>query len=621
MPERRIPLTISVTFGITVALLALILATLVSLSNSSNYNTLMLAFLIFLTIAMVTLSAIFVLYFVNEKENVRMRLAVKLGMTRVLAQTSKLSADTGQRALAAICEPFNFQLATIWRVDEKSKSLSQFCSWSSNSFHGDTNCVSGTILNADETSSLPVRVWTTATVQTIDDCRCEHDAYAQQATRTGLRWAVAFPVTFSTKVLAVVELFGDSKILRKKELFELLTAIGSDMGQFVQRTLIEAQRKISERQLEESENMFRQLANNVDDVFLFYKADESICAYVSPMFEKIYGLALEKQLEDKFAFLKVVHRDDRRSMLAYLNNISAPEMSEGIEFRVIHPDGSVHWIFGRLFPVFDVNGKLQEVYGISTDITQRKEAERTMKDFYSTLSHELRTPLSSIHASLRLMENGLSGPLTEKTSHLVAIARKESDRLIRMLNEILDAHKLEAGMLQFNPKPTDITSIVEPSVHAVKGIAEDKAIKIVKTIDWSESLFCDQDRIVQVLVNILSNAIKFSPPGGTVQLSITHTDEIVRFSISDEGQGIPKDKQHLLFRKFQQLGDSNGQTGTGLGLAISKEIVERHLGKIGVQSDAGAGSTFYFELPIKTELQKEPASTLSIASQRTSKAI
>ncbi|MBI2809448.1 MAG: PAS domain S-box protein [Candidatus Melainabacteria bacterium] len=596
MPARRIPITISVTFGITVALLALISATLVSYSQQH-------VFLIFLAIAMVSLSALFVLYFVNEKEHASSSLAVKLAVTKLLAQSSDLSTETGETALASICEPFDFQMATIWQIDESSNSLSKFCSWYSSSFQGNANFASSTVLNADQATTLPIRVWTTATIQTVDDFRCEHDTYAQQAIRTGLRSAVAFPITFSTKVLAVVELFSDSKILRKRELFELLTAIGSDMGQFVQRTLMEAQRKLSEQQLEKSEKMFRQLADNVDDVFLIYKANEPGSSYVSPMFEKIYGFAQEKQLKDKFAFLKVVHKEDRRSVHTYLNNL-ASDRPDGIEFRVIHPDRSVHWIFGRLFPALDANGKLLEIYGISTDVTQRKEAERTMKDFYSTLSHELRTPLSSIHASLRLMESGLAGPLTEKSSHLVAMARKESDRLIRMLNEILDAHKLEAGMLQFNPKPTEISSIVETSVHALKGMAEDKAIKIVKTIEWNKALLCDQDRIVQVLVNILSNAIKFSPNGGMVQLRVTHTDDTVRFSISDEGQGIPKDKQHLLFRKFQQLGESNGQTGTGLGLAISKEIIERHHGKIGIQSDAGAGATFYFELPTKTELTR-----------------
>jgi signal transduction histidine kinase len=181
---------------------------------------------------------------------------------------------------------------------------------------------------------------------------------------------------------------------------------------------------------------------------------------------------------------------------------------------------------------------------------------------------------------------------------VVAIGRKECDRLIRLINDLLDIDKMEAGMLKLSLTEVTTQELADIGVEAVKGMAQEYGVRIVKSVDWQGVIVCDQDRMIEVLTNLLSNAIKYSPEQGTVKLKVTKGESsMIRFSVTDSGAGIAKEQMHKLFRKFQQL-DGRKKGGTGLGLAIAKAIIEQHNGNIGVESEPGKGSTFWAELPM-----------------------
>ncbi|MBX9724308.1 MAG: PAS domain-containing sensor histidine kinase, partial [Candidatus Obscuribacterales bacterium] len=250
----------------------------------------------------------------------------------------------------------------------------------------------------------------------------------------------------------------------------------------------------------------------------------------------------------------------------------------------------------------DMKGR-KLITAIIRDISERKEAERRVSEFYSIVSHELRTPLTSIRGSLGLLEGGIAGELPLETQELVGIARESCDRLIRLINDILDLKKLEAGKFEFNKVESSPAALLSMTIASTEGMAKERSVRLESGWTTKQMIVADIDRLNQVLVNLVSNAIKFSPKNGVVELSATAGDGMVRFAVRDHGKGIAVSQQHKLFNKFQQVDSSDirEQEGTGLGLAICKAIVEQHGGSIGVDSDIGKGATFWFCVPVGSE--------------------
>lgn len=234
------------------------------------------------------------------------------------------------------------------------------------------------------------------------------------------------------------------------------------------------------------------------------------------------------------------------------------------------------------------------------DISERQASEKRVSEFYSTVSHELRTPLTSIRASLGLIEGGIAGELPEKALHLVSIGRSECDRLIRLINDILDIKKIQAGKLELARDVVPISELMQSAVDATSALAHSSNINLISQLNCTGNIYCDKDRIIQVLTNLIGNALKFSTEETDVVVRAERLGSKYRFSVADHGPGISDSQKQKLFGRFQQLDSSDNRTkgGTGLGLAISKAIVEQHGGKIGVDSDVGIGSTFWLELPV-----------------------
>ncbi len=236
------------------------------------------------------------------------------------------------------------------------------------------------------------------------------------------------------------------------------------------------------------------------------------------------------------------------------------------------------------------------------DITEREVLDEMKRQFVSAVSHELRTPLTSIRGSLEVLADGETGKLPDKAQHLVEVAARGTERLTRLVNDIIDIERLEAGSFDIRPRPEDIAPLVIDAADSVRALADGRRVQL-KIGPVAGSVLCDADRVVQALVNLIGNALKFTPPGGTVRVSAVPNDHEVVVAVRDEGRGIPVDEFETIFERFHQVHRADGRTlgGTGLGLPITKAIVERHGGRIWVASELEVGSTFCFTLPLLSE--------------------
>ncbi|MDP3040985.1 MAG: HAMP domain-containing sensor histidine kinase, partial [Deltaproteobacteria bacterium] len=221
-------------------------------------------------------------------------------------------------------------------------------------------------------------------------------------------------------------------------------------------------------------------------------------------------------------------------------------------------------------------------------------------DFFSMMSHELRTPLTSINVGTDMLLHGSGGEITKEQKDILDIIARESQRLIGMVNSILDLAKMEAGMMVFHFNPTDMTPLIHQTIAEIKPLAMGKEIRLQMENPQSLPMIkMDRERMLQVLRNFIGNAIKFTPRGGQITVSAVPKEGILEVCVKDTGPGIPKENLTIIFEKFQQapLQRSNSMRGSGLGLAIAKHIITAHGGKVWAESGPGQGSSFFFVLP------------------------
>jgi PAS domain S-box-containing protein len=238
------------------------------------------------------------------------------------------------------------------------------------------------------------------------------------------------------------------------------------------------------------------------------------------------------------------------------------------------------------------------VRGMFRDVTEERAVERLKDEFVSVVSHELRTPLTSIRGALGLIASGKLGTLDPKGQRMVQIAVTDSERLVRLINDILDIERMESGRVDLQKTSVSLADLITRAAESVGPLA-DKANVTLEAHAVSGNVWCDIDRVQQTLTNLLGNAIKFSPSGGTVWLTADRDENSVTFRVRDEGRGIPAEKLEQIFERFQQVdaSDARSKGGAGLGLAIARSIVIQHGGNIWAESDGQSGSTFVFTLP------------------------
>lgn len=298
-------------------------------------------------------------------------------------------------------------------------------------------------------------------------------------------------------------------------------------------------------------------------------------------------------------YLQYVHEDDRADVSTAVQTTYATGEAFSIEHRIVRPDGAVRVTHSRGELVAGADGTPLKMLGIAQDITERHAVERAKDEFTSVVSHELRTPLTSIRGSLGLLASGTLGPLSDKAQRMADIAVHNSDRLVRLINDILDVERMASGKITMEREACELKGLVNQAAEVMRPMAAEAGVELTVEAP-SATLWADADRIVQTLTNLFSNAIKFSQPGGRVSLEVEQRDAEIVVRVRDEGRGIPQDSLESIFERFEQVdaSDARAKGGSGLGLAICRSIVEQHGGRIRAQSTPGEGSTLSFTLPM-----------------------
>ncbi len=505
--------------------------------------------------------------------------------------------EAGGQILRLLCSHFNWDTAAYWQLSPTGDYLSCVDFYARTpvpNFESQTR-----ILKLVPEKGLPGRVWASNTVHWVEDVVAEPNfPRAENASKDGLHGAVAFPITFGGEFLGVFELFSKKNEIPNRALMDAIGQVAVELGQALHRRKLEYVANTAQRKFEE-------LADSIDEIFFIIAPDLSVIHYISSPYEKIWGRSVASLYQDPTSFMLGVFPQDLQRVEQFLSTfvqLETGSFSES-EYRVVHTDGTLRWVNVRAFPSQDALSREPRVSGTVRDITASKEAERRVNEFYSTVSHELRTPLTSIRGALGLLEGGKAGPLSDRGKHLVEMGRRECERLVRLINDILDVRKIEAGKLELKTEKLSPSAVIDTTLEMLSSFSDSRQVQLRAHIGCDDNILADKDRLAQILTNLISNAVKFSPANGEVVVSTVKLDDMVRFSVTDSGEGISKENQRKLFKLFQQVdsSDSRQKEGTGLGLAICKALVEQHGGAIGVESEVGKGATFWFALPIQEE--------------------
>lgn len=339
--------------------------------------------------------------------------------------------------------------------------------------------------------------------------------------------------------------------------------------------------------IEKNENYTRTVLNSIKDAIVTIN-DDFVIESCNPAVEAIWGYTLSETIGKKLDLLldHECNNEDKRVCLAKKELLGTTKNGEKFPIEI---------------DVSEINFEnVQSTLLVIRDITERKKIDKMKNEFVSTVSHELRTPLTSIKGSLGLVQSGAFGVLPEKVNELISIASNNCSRLTNLINDILDLEKIKAGKYEFKYEELEMNDIIEQSIILNQAYADQFGMKIAKVLLTEESFIkADKNRILQVISNLISNAVKFSNLGGEVKVTLEKVNDKIKISFIDKGIGIPEESKHKIFNSFSQVdsSDSRSKGGTGLGLSICKLLIEKMGGEIGFDSVAGKGSTFFFIMP------------------------
>lgn len=360
-------------------------------------------------------------------------------------------------------------------------------------------------------------------------------------------------------------------------------------------------------ELKESQEKLQSILDNVYEGIITINPKGTIDSY-NKSSEKIFGYSLDEVLGKNVNMLmpEPYHKEHDGYLRNYMQGGEAKIIGIGREVQGKRKDGVIFPLYLAVTEIKREKGIL--FVGVVRDLTEQKRFDTLKNEFVSTVSHELRTPLTSIRGSLSLIDSGAMGEVSPKISPLLKIALKNSERLILLINDILDIEKIESGKMEFELSEIEINEILNNAIESNDGYAKLHNVSLSFThIAKNIIVYVDGHRIHQVLSNLLSNAIKFSPTNEEVKVLVKENIEenIVRVEVIDKGAGIPEEFRDRIFQKFAQAdsSDTKQKGGTGLGLSITKAIIEKFGGNIGFNCPKEGGTIFYFELPIVEDFE------------------
>ena len=541
---------------------------------------------------------------VEEFRRAERRLAVRDGVTRALADATSLE-EAAPGILRAVCEALGWRMGALWTVQSHSNLLRCVEVW-----HAFQAIPEFDVATRHRTFSrgvgMPGRVWANAQPAWIPDVtRDENFPRAAIAAREGLRASLGFPIAVGGEVVGVMEFFSQEILEPDQELLQMLNALGSQIGQFVER-------KRAEIELQ------RFFTLSID--MLCIAGYDGYFKRLNPAWERTLGYSVEELTASPF--IEFVHPDDRAAALEELQKVATGENVISFENRYRAKDGSYRWLLWNATPF----AQHQIIYAAARDITERKRAEeniqslrteaeaanRAKSEFLARMSHEIRTPLNVVIGMGDVLERTTLN--TEQRQYVRVFQRAGSD-LLTLINDILDLSKVESGRIVLEEIDFDLSDVLETVMEMMSVRAKEKGIGLRHEImpEVPARLMGDPDRLRQVLINLLGNALKFTAQGQIIARVQSDPEDHhagrLLFSVSDTGIGIPAEKLDLIFESFTQADASMTRRygGTGLGLAISKRLVELMGGRIWAENRPGGGTTFHFTARFGLAAPERPA--------------
>lgn len=526
---------------------------------------------------------------VTARANLARRVEVQHSVTRLLAGAEDLRS-VARPVLRLLTEGGDYDGAVLWSVDGAGAGLRLIDAWPQEIAEGWEECCE---LCAEQIARF--RGGEAGHEAVLPCAASGPETPCELTRRIGRGHRVGVPIVFEREYLAFLLVWHEHPRPVDQAEGRFLEQVATEIGAFQGRKMAEATKNRLSEVLESSPD------------FIGMSTAEGRPLYVNRAGRGLVGMAPEAELPPE---IQAFHPSWACELIRSEGIPTA--VQEGIwsgETALLTRDNVEVPVLQAILAHKNSRGEVQYLSTIMHDISERRAIDRMKDEFVSVASHELRTPLTSIHGALRLLGTGKLGTLTKTGQRMLDIAVSNTERLVRLVNDMLDLERMESGAPVLQLSDCDGLELARRAADLMRPWGESCDVRI-RVEGGSCALKADPDKIIQTLTNLLSNAVKFSSKGGTVRLSCASQQAQVLFQVRDNGRGIPKDKLEHIFGRFQQadVSDSRQKGGSGLGLAISRAIVDQHRGRMWVESEVGKGSVFSFVIPADTHAAGASAS-------------
>ena len=511
-------------------------------------------------------------------------LALRDAVTSALAASGSL-VQAAPDILRAVCTTFGWQTGSLWTVEPYLDLLQCVSVWHISAFPIPEFEAATRTRTFARGSGLPGRVWASGQPVWIPDLSTDDNfPRAQPASQAGLHASVGFPIAVGGSVVGVMEFFSREIREPDQKLIEMLGALGSQIGQFVER--------------KRAEEMFERFFTLSIDMLCIAGFD-GYFKRLNPAWEGVLGYTIEELTARPF--IDFVHPDDRAATLAETSKVVKGGRVVSFQNRYRAKDGTYRWLYWNATP----HEEQELIYAAARDVTERRKlreeaeaANRAKSEFLARMSHEIRTPLNVLIGMADLFERT---PLNTDQKQYVHVMQRAGTSLLTLINDILDLSKVEAGQIVLEQIDFDLPGLLDAVIEILSVRSREKSVDLRYEIapGTPSRLTGDPNRLRQILINLAGNALKFTENGQVLVRVETHPDDpagALRFSVADTGIGIPPSQLESIFEAFTQADVSTSRKygGTGLGLPISRRLVELMRGRIWASNNLGPGATFYF---------------------------
>jgi len=530
---------------------------------------------------------------VTQQKQREHRLALQLVVSQIVGENASTDV-AAMRILEALCVSQGWDMAVQWGVNAEERRLEFRSAWAAPGRSAETFIHESMGLIVARGVDLPGRAWADVRPVWISDlASMASSARVESALRHEMVSGWAVPVREGNKVLAVLEFYCHFHLREDREALAAVETVAASLGQMLART---QERGRAEELYRQQEILLDSVADGICGV-----DRRGLISFVNPAAARLLG-AEAASLTGK-PFHDLLHgsapANRQCSEECPLRRAQGRQKAAAGEDTIFRADGTSFPAEYVLTPIAD-QGRFSGSVLSFRDISQRYALDRLKDEFISTVSHELRTPLTSIRGALGLLSSGILGEVNDKATNLLRIAVTSSDRLVRLINDILDLERIQSGKEPLLFRPVQLAQIIRQAIDGMAPVADAAGVQLIHDMTQVE-IAADPDRLLQVLTNLLSNAVKFSPPNSTISMMLRPGTSGVTLSVIDQGRGIPADKLEAIFGRFQQVdaSDSRQKGGSGLGLAICRTIVQQHSGRIWAERNPVRGSTFRVFLPFQ----------------------